>query len=238
MKILVLFDGAGLARLGLEQAGHECLGVEIDKWRHYLGKFVGSGNVVLGDAITFDVSGFDAIWASPPCQEISRARTQGDAAASYSTNYLDWCLQLESPTLWVENVLASDWRKNSWGKRYNANQFLQEPIQNRARLIGGRYKMPFTYRGFNLWLPGVCPTITATEYKGYPKDQRRAARFYKRRLTVEECAYHQGFTIPEEWYQVPGGFSKAHWYSKIYEVIGNGVPVYMAKAFGLAYSGE
>ena len=29
MKIVVLFDGGGLSRLGLEQADHECIGTEL-----------------------------------------------------------------------------------------------------------------------------------------------------------------------------------------------------------------
>ena len=33
MNIAVLFDGAGLARLGLEQAGHTCIGIELDPFR-------------------------------------------------------------------------------------------------------------------------------------------------------------------------------------------------------------
>ena len=44
LMILVLFDGAGLARLGLERAGHTCVGVELDPCKHWLGQYVGSGN--------------------------------------------------------------------------------------------------------------------------------------------------------------------------------------------------
>jgi site-specific DNA-cytosine methylase len=49
LKIAVLFDGAGLARLGLEQAGHDCTGYEIDPAKHHLSRMVGSGNSVLAD---------------------------------------------------------------------------------------------------------------------------------------------------------------------------------------------
>ena len=55
MKIAVLFDGAGLARLGLEQAGHDCIGFELDPWKHYLSTWVGSGNCVLADARKVDL---------------------------------------------------------------------------------------------------------------------------------------------------------------------------------------
>lgn len=59
MKIAVLFDGAGLARLGLELAGHECIGFELDPWKHHLGSMVGSGRCELADATEVDLSGFD-----------------------------------------------------------------------------------------------------------------------------------------------------------------------------------
>ncbi len=46
MNIAVLFDGAGLARLGLEQAGHTCTGIELDPLKHMLSK---RQRVVAGD---------------------------------------------------------------------------------------------------------------------------------------------------------------------------------------------
>jgi site-specific DNA-cytosine methylase len=232
LKIAVLFDGAGLARLGLEQAGHECVGFELDPLKHMLSQHVGSGNCVLADATKVDLSEFDAVWASPPCQVHSVARTQGAPISQYSQDYLEWALSIDKPILWVENVIFPSAK---WGKPYNAAQFLPTPIQNRNRMIGGRFKKPKVCHRYKRNFNGVCPTITATEYKGCATDKRRASRFYGRKLTIEECAFHQGFQIPEEWYNIPEGFTKAQWYKNIYEAIGNGVPVYMAKAFGEAY---
>lgn len=94
MNIAVLFDGAGLARLGLERAGHTCTGVELDPLKHHFSQFVGSGNCVLADAITFNVSGFDAVWASPPCQQRSSARTQGAPISEFSGDFVDYSLSL------------------------------------------------------------------------------------------------------------------------------------------------
>lgn len=234
MKIAVLFDGAGLARLGLESIGHECTGYELDPLKHKLSLFVGSGNCVLADATKVDLSGYDAVWASPPCQLRSSARTQGDPVSAFADDLLDWSLALPHDVLWVENVLPQG-KPPSWGTVWNAAQFLQYPRQNRNRVIGGRHKRPTVWRMYKRSYPNLCPAITATEYKGCATDKRRASRSYGRRLTIEECAYHQGFVIPQEWYSIPDGFTKATWYKNIYEAIGNGVPVYMSMRFGAEY---
>lgn len=234
MKIAVLFDGAGLARLGLEQAGHTCVGVELDPHKHYLSSFVGSGACILADAREFDLTGFDAVWASPPCQWRSQARTQGAPRSAYADDLVDWALALDIPILWVENVVSSG---EQFGTVYNAAQFHEPPIQNRNRVIGGRYLAPKVFRPYTQAVKGVCPAITATEYRGCASDRRRASRFYGRLLTLEECAFHQGFSIPSEWATPPSWFTgtAVAWRNQQYEAIGNGVPVYMARAFGEAY---
>lgn len=237
MNILVMFDGVGLARLGLEKAGHICTGIELDPWKHYLSTWVGSGNCILDDVRNIDIRKYDAIWASPPCQWYSTARTQGEPISEYSVDLLSWCLNLDKNILWVENVLS--FKNNSWGYLYNAAQFLKEPIQNRNRIIGGKFKQPKLFRKYKKYYKGLnlCPCITASEYKGCATDNRRASRYYSRKLTMEECAYHQGFSIPRVWYLRPDKFegTKAKWIKNIYEGIGNGVPVYMAQAFGEVY---
>lgn len=124
-----------------------------------------------------------------------------------------------------------------FGNVYNAAQFTKIPLQCRNRIIGGRYVKPEVFRPYAKTWPGVCPAVTATEYKGCASDKRRASRFYGRRLTVGECAWHQGFMIPKEWFEIPKQFNgtPGQWKNQIYEAIGNGVPVYMAQAFGAAY---
>lgn len=236
MKIACLFDGAGLARLGLEQAGHTCTGVELDPWKHYLSLAIGSGSCILADATKINLDKFDAVWASPPCQLRSSARTQGMPISNFSTDYLDWCLKLPHKILWVENVIPQG-KLPTWGKPWNAAQFLETPIQNRNRMIGGRYNNPTTYRDYIKVYKGICPTITATEYKGCASDSRRASRFYGRRLSLQECAFHQGLEIPKKWFDIPLEWkgTPGEWRKNVYEAIGNGVPVYMAKAFGEVY---
>lgn len=236
MKIACLFDGAGLARLGLERAGHSVVGYELDPWKHHLSQCVGSGNCILADVRDVDLSGFDAVWASPPCQFRSSARTQGLPNSLYATDLVEWSLELPHDILWVENVTVQGAGQNDWGKVWNAAQFMHVPIQNRNRVIGGRYPDPIVFREWKKAYPGVCPCVTATEYKGCASDKRRASRFYGRRLTIKDCAYHQGFEIPDAWLDVPQGWhgTETAWRNNIYEAIGNGVPVYMAEAFGRA----
>lgn len=246
MKIAVLFDGAGLARLGLEQAGHQCIGFELDPNKHYLGRFVGEGHCELADALSVDLSGFDAVWASPPCQEHSEARTQGPVKkaafgdGSLLARTVEKLSAFDGP-VWVENVISSSTIEAMPGaKAYNAAQFLPLPTQNRNRLIWGRHPAPALYHGYRKAFPGLCPCITASEQKGCASDRRRASRFYGRRLTLQECAYHQGFDIPAGWVFRPDDFigSATAWRDQQYEAIGNGVPVYMARAFGLALNRE
>ncbi len=241
MNIAVLFDGAGLARLGLEQAGHECTGFELDPIKHALGQHVGNGPTVLADATEVDLRGFDAVWASPPCQLHSAARTQGPPVSEYATDLMWWSLALPHSVLWVENVTRYAKGSNEWGRVWNAAQFEAEPRQNRNRVVGGRYLAPETHHHYRRAFKGVCPCVTATEYKGCASDKRRASRFYGRRLTVGECAYRQGLDVPEAWWALinvnPCGLTPAGMRRELYEAIGNGVPVYMARAFGEAHRG-
>lgn len=230
----------------MEQAGHECTGFELNPVAHHLGQFVGSGNSTLADVREVDLSGFDAVWASPPCQLYSQARTQGEPKSEFATDLLDWSLGLPHPVLWVENVLPQG-ALPDWGRVWNAAQFEEHPRQNRNRLVGGRYTDPQVLCPWRKWFPGVCPTITATEYKGCASDTRRASRFYGRRITVWEAAFHMGLELPLEWSTVPNWYTpgptkfgnritrEKSWHYELYQAIGNGVPVYMARAFGQAY---
>lgn len=224
----------------------DCTGFELNPVAHYLGTFVGSGNCVLADVKDVDLSGFDYVWASPPCQWRSSSRTQGDPSSEYSEDLLEWSLKIQErnkniKVLWVENVMVQGSTGNEWGLKWNAAQFQRVPVQNRNRIIGGSYPLPKVFADYKKAFEGICPCITASEYKGCASDKRRASRFYGRRLYLHECAYHMGFEIPTEWSVIPEwyepkkGKSKfTGWNEELYTAIGNGVPVYMARAFGEA----
>jgi site-specific DNA-cytosine methylase len=236
MKIAVLFDGAGFARRGLELAGHVCHGIELNPVAHYLARSITFGPSALCDARSDKarkiIEWADAVWASPPCQKRSSARTQGEATGVYADDLLDWSLKY----LWVENVKTQGSLNNGWGKLFNAAQW-EDARHNRQRVIGGYYPQPNTDYEYRPYYKDkdIPPCITASEYKGCATDTRRASRYYGRRLTIQEAAYRMGLDIfPGDWLNIPDWFtgSRSAWDKELYTAIGNGVPVWMAKAFG------
>jgi DNA (cytosine-5)-methyltransferase 1 len=77
-RLLDLFCGAGGAAMGYHRAGFDVVGVDIAPQPNYPFEFH------QGDAMTYELDGFDAIHASPPCQQFSQmSKCRPGLAATY-----------------------------------------------------------------------------------------------------------------------------------------------------------
>lgn len=255
-KAVVLFDGAGLSARGLRESGFRTVGVELNPIAHTMAKAIleaevrrfgqdcpaAHSHLILADVrsnvVALLMRSTTAIWASPPCQLRSSANNTGTATSEFSENLLAWSLDLpdaypKAKAVWIENVTQMKKGSNDWGTLYNAFQFGTDQCRN--RVVGGRYPAPEVLAPYKRMPPGICRAITATEWKGCASDTRRASRFYGRRLTLAECAYHMDMP---DWMLAamrnckPSDFTGIAWDREIYKAIGNGVPLKMAKAFG------
>lgn len=78
MRALDLFCKAGGASMGLRRAGFDVTGVDIEPQKNYPFKFI------QGDALEADLTGYDFIWASPPCQAFTLANHTDRASGRVS----------------------------------------------------------------------------------------------------------------------------------------------------------
>lgn len=100
-RLLDLFCGAGGAGMGYSRAGFDVVGVDREPQAHYPFEFHQA------DATTYPLDGFDAIHASPPCQDYSRAMRHLAAAQPRLIDPVRGRLASAGVPWIIENVLGS-----------------------------------------------------------------------------------------------------------------------------------
>jgi DNA (cytosine-5)-methyltransferase 1 len=128
-RLLDLFCGAGGAAMGYYRAGFNIVGIDIKPQKHYPFPFI------QGDALNppVDLSKFDAIHASPPCQGYSIMRN------------LPWLKNKEYPLL-IEPIQK---RLAATGKPWIIENVMGAKL-NAGWLCGTMFGLPF-YRHRYFW---------------------------------------------------------------------------------------
>lgn len=125
MKALDLFCCGGGATRGLQQAGFEVTGVDIeDQRKYYIGEHFVQTDVL--SLPTEYIQQYDFVWASPPCQKYSNLTKQTKGATDKHPDLVDSVRQmlLEAGVPFViENVVGAPVRKDLMlcGKMFDLN---------------------------------------------------------------------------------------------------------------------
>ena len=136
--LLDLFCGAGGAARGYQRAGFYVVGVDLEPQPHYAGD-----EFIQADALTFDLSGYDAVHASPVCKGYSPlAAMHPDKAYPLFLALVRERLQRQCAPWIIENVNTR-----------------KAPFQQRIVLCGTMFGLPIQrHRAFDsshlLYAPG------------------------------------------------------------------------------------
>jgi DNA (cytosine-5)-methyltransferase 1 len=122
-KALDLYCCAGGAAMGLHEAGYNVTGVDIEPQPHYPFQFL------LGNALDADLTGFDFVWASPPCQNSSRMSGCRPGLAEQ----------------YAQLIPATRAKLKAWGGPYIIENVVGAPLENPVMLCGAMFGLK-TYR--------------------------------------------------------------------------------------------
>lgn len=113
-KALDLYCCAGGAGTGLHRAGYDVTGVDIVPQPDYPFAFL------LGDALDADLTGYDLVWASPPCQAHS--------ALKHRTGKDYECF-----------IARTRAKLKAWGGAYIIENVMGAPLENPVMLCGSAF---------------------------------------------------------------------------------------------------
>lgn len=113
-KALDLFCCAGGAGMGISQAGFDVTGVDIEAQPEYPHRFV------QGNALDADLSGYDFVWASPPCQCFTKYKNRRPKLAE---KYKDL-------------IVATREKLTDWGGYWIMENVVGAPLVNPVTLCG------------------------------------------------------------------------------------------------------
>ena len=203
--------------MGLHRAGFEVVGFDLSPMPRYPFEFHQQ------DALTVDLSGFDAVWASPPCQAYSIMHN------------LPWLRGREYPELILPvremlDTLGKPYAiENVMGARYGAPGLRKRGLEAHGMqagwLCGGMFGLPFyRHRLFEtnwLWLA-----------PGHPKHQNRIRPGRSRAGRARDFVWETGLDRKMPDGSISVGAGLRNWQSNGAQA--NGVGVGHAKGWRLA----
>ena len=208
--LLDLFCGAGGAAMGYHRAGFEVVGVDINPQPRYPFTFRQA------DALTYPLDGFDAIHASPPCQEYSA--TKAFRLITGITN--------EHPRL----VDAMYTRLRSSGVPWIIENVAGAPMPDAIELCGSMFGLlTIRHRWFAgshlLWTPGRCQhgpgsyNVIGDKVRGYgafatgkvylcADGAKRTRESYQRKAVGQAALGIDWMTVPEMSQAIPPAYTE------------------------------
>ena len=167
-RLLDLFCGAGGAAMGYHRAGFDAVGVDNRPQPRYPFAFVQA------DAMTFPLDGYDAIHASPPCQDHSV--TQNFTTARHGSGWMLAAtreLLQQQPLPWViENVPGSPMRAD-----YKLCGCMFDGLRTDTMMLNRERWFETSWHGFGM-RPPCSHDLPAVSVAGHdvPSHQRKSGR--------------------------------------------------------------
>ena len=186
-KALDLFCGGGGVGDGLMRAGFEVTGVDRNKACEYFypGEFVGGD--VFEVAETLDLSEFDFIWASPPCQAFTFANIHHSHRKTVNDDLIEQTRELLAPYRYtcIENVVGAPIRRDLvlTGPVFGLDRIVRRRHFELGWMIDPDYQ-PYIW---STTPTGLTISITKTDTPNYDQRRRRRAKGMGTQPSLKEC---------------------------------------------------